>query len=71
MWQYLTMAMSFSFKYGIDIKNYKNEDWMLEYKWKLAQLAHSNCQEMRSDSSNRMMLLAASGLKTEEDHLNM
>ena len=44
---------------------------MLEYKWKLAQLAHSNCQEMRSDSSNRMMLLAASGLKTEEDHLNI
>ena len=31
--------------------------WMME-KWKLAQLVYLNCQDMRSDSPNRMMLLA-------------
>ena len=30
-----------------------------------------DCQDMRSDSSNRMMLLAGSGLKTEEEQLKI
>ena len=37
----------------------------------LAQLARLNCQDMCSESSNRMKLLAGSGLKIEEEHVTI
>ena len=37
----------------------------------LAQLVHLNRQDMCSDSSNRMKLLAGSGLKMEEKQLKI
>ena len=37
----------------------------------LAQLVHLNRQDICSDSSNQMKLLAVSGLKTEEEDLKI
>ena len=60
--------MSFSFKYGIDVEVYKNDDWMLEQE---ACSVYQNRHHMHSDTSNRMTSLACSGLKMEEEHLNI
>ena len=37
----------------------------------IAQLVHSNHQDIHYGSSNQMILLVGSGLKTEKDHLNI
>ena len=58
------MAALFSFEYRVD-------NWSSIQMETLAQLVHLNFQDMCSDSSNQMKLLAGSELKTEEEHLKI
>ena len=60
-WQKIAAALQFLFEYCIDTELYK----------KLAQLVYLYRQDLSFDSSNQMMSLAGSGLKMEEDHLNI
>ena len=55
--------------YDIDAQVHKTEDWMLKQRsW---SMVYMNRQDMCSDSPNRMMPLAGSGLKTEGDYLKI
>ena len=57
--------MQFSFKYCIHAEVHTTDDWMLEQE--ACSMVYWNRQDMHSDSSNRMMPLAGSGLKMKED----